>query len=98
MPNADFGIMLPDGCRANTWSHISEAGYDHRFLVFVIALRLDLKLRVEGCHAEMFQEYGRLKKLRHEAEGAKRAEYHRHPSGHEQAVDEGDADGPEPKI
>ncbi|MBW3095652.1 hypothetical protein KIH75_10005 [Bifidobacterium sp. 64T4] len=78
--NAGFEVVLPDGCRANTWSHISDAGHNHKFLVFAIALRLDLKLRDEGCRAEVFPEYERLRKLRHEAFEARRAEYRRtHP-------------------
>ena len=86
-PDADFEAMLPDGCRANTWSHISDAGHDHRFLVFAIALRLDLKLRVEGCRAEVFPEYERLRKLKHEAEEAERAEYRRtHPDAGRQPM------------
>ena len=97
-PDADFEAMLPDGCRANTWSHISDAGHDHRFLVFAIALRLDLKLRVEGCRAEVFPEYERLRKLRHEAEEAERAEYRRtHPDAGRQPM-KVTLTAPEPRI
>ena len=97
-PDADFEAMLPDGCRVNTWSHISDAGHDHRFLVFAIALRLDLKLRVEGCRAEVFPEYERLRKLRHEAEEARRAEYRRtHPDAGKQPM-KVTLTAPEPRI
>ena len=97
-PDADFEVTLPDGCRVNTWSHISDAGHDHRFLVFAISLRLDHMLIDENRHADIFPESARQDRLEEEAFEAKRAEYRRtHPDAGKQPM-KVTLTAPEPRI
>ena len=86
-PDADFEVVLPDGCRESMWTHVDETMHDHSFLIFAISLRLDHMLIDENRHADIFPESARQDRLEEEAFEAKRAEYRRtHPDASKQSM------------
>lgn len=86
-PDADFEVVLPDGCRENMWTHVDDTTHDHSFLIFAISLRLDHMLIDENRHADIFPESARQDRLEEEAFEAKRAEYRRtHPDASKQSM------------
>lgn len=86
-PDADFEVVLPDGCRENMWTHVDDTTHDHSFLIFAISLRLGHMLIDENRHADIFPESARQDRLEEEAFEAKRAECRRtHPDASKQSM------------
>lgn len=73
-PDADFEVVLPDGCRESMWTHVDETTHDHMLID-------------ENRHADIFPESARQDRLEEEAFEAKRAECRRtHPDASKQSM------------